>query len=143
MADTTLLAIAGVDIPPYSARGITQTLQPIAAAASMRRTINGVLRNLGQPQFRKYTSEISCTDQQHPALDGVWPGKEVTVDCVCELSYKTAGGSPERAAVPGSSRVDGAFTFYRPRLSMLVTGYNVRTDEWGAAVGWSLALEEV
>ncbi|MBX9757205.1 MAG: hypothetical protein K2Y29_00400 [Beijerinckiaceae bacterium] len=143
MAETTLLAISGIDIPPYAARGLTQSLEPIGAAASMRRTVNGDLRNLGQTQFRKYASEISCSDIQHPALDGVWQGQQVVVDCVCELSYLTAGGSPERTAVPGSSRVEGDYTFYRPRLTMLVTGFQTRFDEYGAVADWSLSLEEV
>jgi len=38
-------------VPPYSARGLTQTLTPIAAAANMRRTINGELLDLSAGQF--------------------------------------------------------------------------------------------
>jgi hypothetical protein len=140
---TTLLAISGINIPPYSARGITQTLAPIASAASLRRTINGSLVDLSASQFRKYASTISCTDQQHPALNGVWPGLQVTVDCVCELSYLTSGGSADRTVVPSTSRVEGAYTFYRPRLTMRVMAYDIQTDEYGASVGWSLQLEEV
>lgn len=140
---TTLLAISGINIPPYSARGIRQTLTPISGAANLRRTINGTLVDLSASQFRKYASTISCTDQQHPALNGVWPGLQVTVDCVCELSYLTSGGSADRTVVPGSSRTEGAYTFYRPRLTMRVLAYDIQTDEWGASVGWTLQLEEV
>jgi hypothetical protein len=45
----------------------------------LRRTINGELHDLSLPQFRKYRSTISCTDKSIPAIDGVFPGTEVTV----------------------------------------------------------------
>ena len=140
---TTLLEITGISIPPYSSRGITQTLAPIASASNLRRTINGELIDVGSTLFRKYASTITCTDQQHPALNGVWPGQTVTVKCVTELCYLTSGGSPDRDVVTGSSRVEGAYTFYRPELTMLVVSYDINTDEYGASAGWTLALEEV
>lgn len=144
---TTLLRLDPVILPPYAARGITQSLEPIGAAASLRRTVNGVLVDLSFSGFRKYSSTITCTDQQHPALDGVWPGMEVIVDCVAELSYLTAGGSAARPLADTTddpaTRTEGAFTFYRPRLTMLIIGYRVNTDEYGAEVGWTMELEEV
>jgi hypothetical protein len=72
--------IDGIGIPDYSARGLTQTLEPIEAAISLRRTINGGLKDLSFAQFRKYKSTISCHDQEPPAVDGVWPGHVVTID---------------------------------------------------------------
>ena len=78
-----------------------------------------------------------------PALDGIWPGAVVIVDCVAELSYVTSGGSPDRTVVSGSSRTEGSFTYYRPQLTMMVTRFNVNTDEWKAVVGWDMTLEEV
>ena len=143
MTGTTLLVISGPGMPPYAARGLTQTLDPIDASAVVGRTVNGALIDLSPPQMRKYKSEISCTDWEAPALDGVWPGMLLTVDCVPELGYLTAGGSPARTVVPGSSRVDGAWTYYRPRLDMLVVNYTVSRDEYGHAIDWSLSLEEV
>jgi hypothetical protein len=139
----TILVISGPGIPTYSARGLTQTLDPIEASAVVGRTVNGALIDLSPPQMRKYTSTISCTDQESPALDGIWPGMQLTVDCVTELGYLTAGGSPQRTVVSGSSRVSGAWTYYRPQLVMLVTNYSVSRDEWGAAVDWTLDLEEI
>jgi hypothetical protein len=139
----TLLSIQGIDLPPYATRSLTQTLEPIDQAKQTKRTVNGALKDVSAPQFQKYKSTITCTDQQDPGLDGVWPGLQVVVDCVSELSYKTATGSPERTAVSGSSRTDGDWTFYRPQLTMRVTGYSTQTDEYGAAVGWQLDLEEV
>jgi hypothetical protein len=138
----TNLVLSGPGVQPYSARGLTQTLSPINAASSQRRTINGNLKDLSRSQFRKYQSTVNCADQTAPALEGVWPGLQVTVDCVTELSFPTATGGPERTVVPGSSRVDGDFTFYRPRLIMRVVDFNESHDEYGAQVSWSLQLEE-
>ncbi len=137
----TLLVITGL-LTPYSARGLTQTLEPIAGSAVMRRTVNGALVDLSVAQMRKYRSTISCSDQNAPALGSVWPGALLTVDCVVELAYLTATGAAERPVVAGSSRVEGDWTFYRPQLSMRVVRHTVNRDEWNAEVGWSLELEE-
>ena len=141
MSDT-LLVLTGIGIPAYSARGLTQTLQPIEAAGSQRRTVNGTLVDLSLSQFRKYRSTIRCSDMEAPALDGIWPGAMVTVACVVELCHPV-GGSSERTPVTGSVRTEGGFTFYRPRLTMQVIGLFVEKNEWGAITGWTLELEEV
>jgi hypothetical protein len=143
MAGETLLAMTGNGIAPYSARGLEQTLQPIAAAGDLQRTINGDLKDLSEPQLRKYTSTITGSDHLSPAVCGIWPGTLVTVDCVAELAYPTATGSPGRPVVAGSSRVEGAYTYYRPQLTMMVVDWNLREDEWGRQVAWSMELEEV
>lgn len=140
---TTELVISGIGVPPYSARGINQTLTPIAAATAIRRTVNGDADDLAATQFRKYASTISCDDQQAPAFASFWPGMTLTVECVAELGYKTSGGSPGRSVVSGSSRVEGDFTFFRPVLVMICTAFSAQADELGAAVSWSLTLEEV
>lgn len=139
---SSLLVITGVGVPAYSARGITQTLEPIDGAAQLFRSVNGVAMDFSHEQFRKYKTNISCTDQQAPALDGVWPGKVVSVECVAELSYLTAGGAPARPVVPGSSREEGIFTYYRPVLLMMVTAINAGSGEWTAEVAWSFEAEE-
>lgn len=144
MAGETLLVLSGMGVPPWSARGLTQSLTPIAASASLRRTVNGALVDLAATQFRKYASTIQCTDQQAPALEGIWPGTELVVDCVAELCYPTLGVSsagPDREVV--SSRVEGDFTFYRPRLTMRVVNFSAEQDEYGATNAWRLDLEEV
>lgn len=141
--DFTLLVITGPGIPPYSARGLSQTLDPISASIHLERAVNGELIDLSAPQMRKYGSKISCTDHNTPAIGGLWPGMVVTVDCVAELSFPTASpGLQERTAVPGSVRTEGDFTFYRPRLTMVVTAYNANTQEYQHDVNWSLSLEE-
>jgi hypothetical protein len=139
----TLLVISGPGIADYSARGLTQSLDPVDASAVLARTVNGVLIDLSPAQMRKYKSTISCSDTETPALDGVWPGMQLTVDCVTELGYLTAGNTPQRTVVSGSSRVAGLWTYYRPRLEMRVTEYSVSRDEYGALTAWSLSLEEL
>ncbi len=143
MAGETLLVISPNGVQPYSARGLTQTLEPIAAAINQRRTVNGALLNLAPTQFQKYKSKISCSDILAPPIDGMFPGLAVAVSCVAELAYLTIGGAPQRPVVAGSSRVEGAFTYYRPQLAMMVTGFSEAEDEYGARVAWSLDLEEV
>ena len=142
MSQDTVLVLSGIGIPDYSARGLTQTLEPIEAAAQLRRSINGDLLDLSYGPFRKYKSTISCQDFAPPSVDGVWPGHVVQVECVAELSYP-ASGSPTRPVVSGSARTEGAFVFYRPQLQMLVTGFSMSRDEYGATVGWQMQLEEV
>lgn len=146
-AGSTLLSFSGIGVPPFSARGLTQTLAPIDIASQTRRTINGSLKDLSVSQFHKYKSTIatgSFTDQQPPAVSGVWPGKIIVVNCIAELCYETLGGSvPERDAVAGSSREDGDFTFYRPILTMRVLNFSTSTDEWTGEVSWTMDLEEV
>ena len=138
-----MLTLSGIGVPPYSARGASQTLEPIGSSQQLRRTINGELIDISRAEFRKYRSTISCVDQQPPAIDGVWPGRVLTVGCISELSYLTAGGAPARPLVSGSSRTEGDYTFYRPSLTMRVVAFSQDTDEYGAAVSWSLQLEEV
>lgn len=140
---TTELVLSTFGVPPYSARGLVQTLTPISQASSLARTVNGALIDFSLPAFRKYASTIRGADQNPPAFDMLWPGQLLTVDCVAELSYKTSGGSAGRTVVPGSSRVEGEFTIYRPRLIMRVVSFDWEQDEWMANVGWNLQLEEV
>lgn len=144
---TTVLSFAGIGVPPYSARGLTQTLAPIDQAVNTRRAINGSLKDLAATQFRKYKSTIgsgpALTDQQPPAVSGVWPGQIIVVDCISELCYLTSGGAPERPVVAGSSYTDGDFTFYRPQITFRVLNFSLGKDEYQAENSWSMDLEEV
>jgi hypothetical protein len=139
----TVFRLSAMGVPPYSARGLTQTLAPIAQAAQLKRTVNGNLKDVSFDGFKKYQSTVSGDDQEPPAVDGVWPGLEVVVDCIEELSYRTVGGSPERAVVEGSSRVSGNYTIYRPRLSMRIVGFTMSKNEYDATINWSMELEEI
>ena len=98
-----LLTLGGIGVPAYSARGLTQSLEPIDAAVQLRRTVNGALADLSYEPFRKYKSTISCQDQEPPAVDGVWPGQLVEVGCVAELCFLTASGGPARPRSMGRS----------------------------------------
>lgn len=140
----TLLALNGMGVPPYSARGLTQTLQLIAGSAQLRRTINGSLSDVSDPLFRKYASVVTGADIDPPALDGKWAGLQVVVDCIVELG-QLESTDPVYARTPVTlpARHEAGFIFYRPRLTMLVTDFNVSTNEYGATTSWTLNLEEV
>lgn len=138
----TILELTGIGIPYYSARGLHQTLTSIKEASDTERDINGALVNLANPQFEKYMSKITCTDQTAPRMDGIWPGAEVTVSCCAELVYPV-GNSPQREEVSGSSYTLNGFVFYRPILIMMVMGISNSFDEWGAENQWSIDLEEI
>lgn len=144
--DLRIPAGSAPGVNPYSARGLTGTLTPIGMASGndkLARTVNGALISIAAPQMRKYQLEISGEDQAPPALDGVWVGMEVEVDAHVELAYLTAGGTPGRSPVAGSSRVEGAYTYYCPSFSMRVVELQIERQEWAAVVSWSLTLEEI
>ena len=139
------LAAAEPGVNPYSARGMSGTLAPIDLArgdSRLARTVNGTLIDISAPQMRKYRLEVQVTDQAPPALDGLWVGMQVSVDCMVELAHRT-GTVPSRPGVPGSTRVEGDYTYYMPRLSMLVVECDTSRQEWEATGSWSLTLEEV
>lgn len=147
MTDSTILRLSGMGIPPYSARGITQVLAPIVGATQVARTVNGELIDLAEPVMQKYATSLFCTDQEPPAVEGVWPGKTVTVDCIVELAVQGSTEGPTellgRDYVEDSIREADGFVFYRPRLVMKVLAFAVTRDEWGAVVDWRMDLEEV
>jgi hypothetical protein len=130
-------------LPFYSALGITQTMTPIGASNSQRRTINGQLVDLSQPRFRKYASRISGRTMRPPAIDKVFPGTIITVGCAYLLSYATSGGSPSRTVVSGSSFTENSWTFFRPEIIFMVKSLSNGFAEWEADNDWSLDLEEV
>ncbi len=137
MAD---LVIAGIGLPAASIRGVTQTLEPIGAAAQLMRTVNGTLVDVSASAFRKYASTIRCADQAPPALDGIWPGPAGHRRLRGRARPRRSAARPRAPVV--ASRTDGGFVFYRPRLTMRVLSFEIDRDEWGAAVAWTLTLEE-
>ena len=143
ISDITVLRLHGMGVPLYSARGLSQTLTPIVESQQLRRTINGDLDDRSVSQFRKFDSTITGTDQQPPALNGVWPGTQIIVDCIPEIAYETSTGQPDRQEVAGSIRYEGDYTYYRPQLTMRIVNFEVNKDEYGAQVGWTLELSEV
>ncbi|WP_027037875.1 hypothetical protein [Mesorhizobium ciceri] len=146
MPALTYLRLDPIGVPPYSARGITEDFS-LDGSSQLARTINNEAIDLGDDEESKFKLTITCTDQNMPALDGVRRGMVLTVDCATEFSYPTSGGSPSRSVASTTddpaTRTEGAFTFYRPRLTMLVADYRLSFDEWGADCNWSLDLVEV
>jgi hypothetical protein len=154
LSDSTLLVLTpvgpatGFVLSPWSARGLTQTIEPIAAQGALgqtlRRSINGALVDMTSPIFRKLKSTVTCSEHEMPALDDAWLGQVVTVKCVAELAYLT-GGTPARTVVSGSSRTDAStgLTYYRPQLTMMVTAIRSSFAEWDALWSWQLDLEEL
>jgi hypothetical protein len=61
------LQLYGVGVPPYSARGISQSLAPIAQAGNIVRAIAGNLLDLSYSPFRKYKSS---NHMQRPETPG-------------------------------------------------------------------------
>jgi hypothetical protein len=139
----TLLTISGIGIAPYSARGLRESLTPIAQTQKLARTVNGTAIDISPPQMRKYSLAIQCEDMNVPAIDGIWPGMQLTIGCVSELSFLTSGGTAGRSMVADSLRFEGDYSFYRPELVVLVTNFSAQTDEYGATLSWSLEGEEV
>jgi hypothetical protein len=140
------LSTTAPGVNPYSARGLRGTLSPIDAArgnALLARTVNGTLIDISAPQMRKYKLQVTGSDGEPPALDALWVGMTVVVDCLVELAYLTAIGSSGRTAVAGSERVVGNYTYYRPQLSMMVVELSSELEEWEGVLPWSLALEEI
>lgn len=145
MADgATELVITPIGVPPFSARNLTQTLEPIQQAANFRRTVNGTLVNLAPTQFAKYRSVISGADHDTGAFQLVFPGMIVTVECIQEIGVKNGNVADQRPAVPGSERNSGDYSFYRPILTMMVTaGPTASWDEAAGVNTHSIELEEV
>ena len=142
-ATGTIMLLTPMGIPLYSARNLTQTMAQVSEGKpTPRYTWNGELRHVGLPVLQLYESTITCTDQQAPAFGGLWAGALVTVDCVCELNYKTSGGSPEREVVEGSSRVVGDYTIYRPRINFRVVDFDKALPEYTREYQWRLFLKE-
>ena len=129
-------------VPPYSARGLSEKLSPVPASQQLRRTINGNLVDFSSEQFRKFQVSISGSDQDPPALNAVWPGTELVVDCISEIAYESSTGGPDRQEVAGSIREADSFTYYRPQLTMKVVNFQLDKDEYGAQISWTLDLEE-
>jgi hypothetical protein len=137
--------VASIQLTPYAARGLTQTLEPLSGAGGgnwLRRDVNGILRSLADTRFRKYRSTITCTDGETPCLDDGWIGETVQVNCALELNHVT-GATPARGVVPGSTRTQGTVTYYRPIMTMLVAGIKISGAEYPATYAWQIDLEEV
>jgi len=88
----TLLAIDAIDFSDYAVRGITMTLAPIDQAKNLARDCRGVLADISVAQFRQYKVSITCTDHEAPVLTDIWPGQDITIDCIPGLGASNATG---------------------------------------------------
>jgi hypothetical protein len=139
----TLLKITGVDFDESAVRGITETITLIAESKQLARTSNGGMIDVSEIGFKKFALSYSCDDINMPDFHGLFPGSEHTIDCITEWQFRTVGGTQTRPAVAGSSRVEGEFTYYRPVLVCVFVDRGFNRNEYDAAVGWSMAFEEV
>jgi hypothetical protein len=142
----SVLVVSGINGQPMmSSYNASQDMGYIEAAKNNERDLNGNLIDLSRPEMQKYTTKISTNDVMfNIGMDGIWPGQQVTIDCIAQFVY-AVGSSPSRPVVPGSDYVtpDGQFHSYAPRLTMLIDDFSIKYDEWGARVGWTLSASEV
>lgn len=117
----TDLVISRAGFPPFSARGVTQTLEPLLCG-EMRRTIDGRLVYTGLSNHQKYKSLILCEDKAALAMGSLWRGAEVKVSCIASLTQECQGQKGDtvvlmRPAVLGSIRLyDESHQRYEVRL---------------------------
>jgi len=166
----TLLTLTVGGLPPLCARGCEQVLKPITLG-QMVRTINGELVHTG-PSILKYQSLIQAKDKTVLACNGLYPGVIVRVGCIQPLWEKIVSPQKphllSREPVEGSLIVidesqtalsfyyrDGhvildekpktgsAYLCYRPYLTMRVTDFLIKTNEWTFESSWELNLEEI
>lgn len=102
----TELVISRAGFPPFSARGVIQTLEPLLCG-EMRRTIDGRLVYTGLEGHKKYRSMVRCEDKTALSLGNIWRGSEVGVACLSTLIQEISGDKEAcipllRPAVPGS-----------------------------------------
>ena len=121
----TLLAIDNIDFSDYAVRGITMTLEPIEQAANVARDCRGFLADISVAQFRQYKVSITCTDHEAPVLTDIWPGQDVTIQCIPGLGVSNTGTSVDVLTILAK-----------------VTAWNTSRDEWAAEVAWSLEAEQ-
>jgi hypothetical protein len=167
----TVLSISSLGFPIFSARGCTQTLEPIAQDHHFFRNIHGDLIFNGS-HSKKYKTRIQCKDHYPPATDQLRIGDMVEVSCISILSQTYTGNSVQNLSVPlqkkpvlGSIHIssgDAEIPFewdgksliftcsferilisYRPILIMRFLGYSFSTLEWDMKTEWSMTFEEV
>lgn len=156
-------------IPYEASRGIKQTLRPIDGGTEMRRSVNGNLIVVANPRFRKYATEITCSDYDVPAFGDLWVGDRITIESVVPIQQRVVGGTVSLKRLPVENSVeafdsegdpveiyrisgdfdshtdyeaDGAVRVrYRPALSCVVTAVSWDYGEIADA-SWSLSAEE-
>lgn len=143
---TILVMYSPLGLPFYSSRDLEQTIEAIKEKDQVERNLNGNLVDLSLPgMFEKYTSTITCTDMHAPAIEGVWQGMQVVVDCCCELPFPASITTPSRPLATNTSiRNDGnGFKFYFPKITFMIRKISFGFKEFPHKYNWALGLEEV
>lgn len=168
MTDETILKLGDIYLQVGSSRGLTQSLA-LVSNGDLRRTVNGSLIDLTREQQRKFNSTISGSDIAAPAIQDLWRGQELEVECIQPfrqtvfpvsltatlirdpVSGSVFGRIADGTKIFPTSVIALVATFaqnvsmveYRPILTMLVSDISIDNDEYAAQEGWSIDLEEV
>ena len=166
MHKESLLMIEGAHFPTFSLRGCIQEIMPIQKSYPFTRTVNGDLIYLGKENDQKYISKISCTDESIPGISHLCQGDIVNIHSIISFSQPLLEGNCvlSRLPVPGSivakdkngdkiafeitdkdlsTTSEEGSVCYRPFLTMRITNFSYRFDEWENKAGWCIELEEV
>ena len=163
-----ILGIAG--LPQERAKNCVQELFPVVNG-EFKKSINGNLIFVETFNRQRYRSIISCSDLNSPIINKIWIGTEINVGCIQNLCQVIHPGETVldlvRPAVSNSIRVTNClgqsvlhsvlgnqillqkpndqkiFVSFRPWLTMLVTNFSMKTNEWKMESGWTLELEEI
>lgn len=115
----TDLVVVGVTLPECATRGLVEEITTIEQARQLRRTVNGLLIDISDPNFRKKKWRITGKDLRVPDFSAAWPGMEVTITTITKM---------------GSSSLT--------IIGRLVE-WSTSFDEWEAASTWSMSVEEI
>ena len=163
-----ILGIAG--LPQERANNCIQELFPVANG-EFKKSINGNLLFVETSDRQKYQSIISCNDLCSPIIDKIWIGTQINVGCIQNLKQVIYPGKTKmeliRPAVAGSINVTDhrgqsvpfsvaenqillkkssnqkIFVSFKPWLTMMVTNFSMKTNEWTLECGWKLESEEI
>lgn len=168
----TLIKLDLNALPTEASSNCTQELTPINAG-ELNRTINGELIYIGEENIAKFRSTIRGQDTLPIALDNLWRGKIIEVQCLQPLAQSVSTATStvilaRRAAIssvcawsnnikiPIINQQDNKVTFalpsqvssfivtYRPIMQMMIVDFGYVSHEWDMKQNsWYLDLEEV
>lgn len=156
-------------LPFGSARGCSQKLESITDP-KLYRTIQGQYISFQQQGYEKYMSVLTCQDEYPAALNGLYTGQAITIECLVDLV--TAQGKKgdtitlDRGAVTQSLRLfrpngqktalkddllqnqtlvlsDDGHVAYRPILHMIIQKIEQSFSEWENKTTWVIKSVEI
>ncbi|MDC0344588.1 hypothetical protein OAN22_00315 [Alphaproteobacteria bacterium] len=165
MIDVPVLHLEGKNFVSFDVEEGTQKLS-IMGTESVTRTVTGEVISPAI-DWLKYKTEITGKGLNGAGLMSLTLGDNIHVACLSWVVEKRSGEakSPDiflsRTAVPGSLKgVDIAgelhgldmknpkykeetvSVVYRPKLSMILTNFSMKTDQVGRVISWTLVAEE-